>query len=90
VKNIICQRIFGIAIAFGCICSLGDLDAASVWRVTDTSGNILYLGGSVHALRSTDYPLPPEYARACDASDKLVFEADPAELKNARDRKSVV
>ena len=37
----------------------------------------MYLGGSVHALRSTDYPLPIAYSRAFDASSHLVFEDDP-------------
>ena len=37
----------------------------------------MYLGGSVHALRSSDYPLPAEYNRAFDASSRVVFENDP-------------
>ena len=32
----------------------------------------------MHALRSTDYPLPSAYNRALDASARLVFEDDPA------------
>ncbi len=53
--------------------------AACVWRITGSNGAILYLGGSVHALRSTDYPLPSAYNQAFDASSRLVFEADPKE-----------
>jgi uncharacterized protein YbaP (TraB family) len=37
----------------------------------------MYLGGSVHALRKSDYPLPAPYERAFDASSRLVFENDP-------------
>jgi uncharacterized protein YbaP (TraB family) len=37
----------------------------------------MYLGGSVHALRSSDYPLPAAYNRAFDASSRVVFENDP-------------
>jgi uncharacterized protein len=48
-----------------------------VWRVTGPNGGVLYLGGSVHALRSADYPLPAAYNRAFDASSCLVFEDDP-------------
>jgi hypothetical protein len=48
-----------------------------VWRVTGPNGGTLYLGGSVHALRSSDYPLPAAYNRAFDASSHLVFEDDP-------------
>jgi uncharacterized protein YbaP (TraB family) len=52
-------------------------DAAScVWKVTSPSGGTLFLGGSVHALRSSDYPLPSPYNRALDASSRLVFETD--------------
>lgn len=53
-------------------------DAAScVWKVTGPNGGTLYLGGSLHFLRSTDYPLPSAYNRAFDASSRLVFEEDP-------------
>jgi len=54
--------------------------AASVWKVTSGAGNVLYLAGSIHALKSTDYPLPSAYNRAFDASDRLVFEVDPKAL----------
>jgi hypothetical protein len=37
----------------------------------------MYLGGSIHALRSSDYPLPVAYNRAFDASSRIVFEDDP-------------
>ena len=54
--------------------------AASVWKVTGDTGNVLYLGGSIHALKSTDYPLPSAYNRAFDASQRLVCEVDPKAL----------
>jgi len=54
--------------------------AASVWKVTGGTGNVLYLAGSIHALKSTDYPLPSAYNRAFDASDRLVCEVDPKAL----------
>ncbi len=53
-------------------------EAASVWRVSGEKGQILYLGGSVHGLSRTDYPLPAAYNRAFDASSRLVLEDDPA------------
>jgi uncharacterized protein YbaP (TraB family) len=74
------KAVFGIALILGCVYPKNELVAASVWKVSSPSGNLLYLGGSIHALRSTDYPLPPEYARACDASNHLVFEIDPKEM----------
>ena len=48
--------------------------AACVWKVTSKTGNVLFLAGSIHALRSTDYPLPSAYNRAFDASERLVCE----------------
>jgi uncharacterized protein len=51
-------------------------EGASVFKVTGPNGGTLYLGGSIHALRSSDYPLPPAYNRAFDASTHLVFEVD--------------
>ncbi len=51
--------------------------SSCVWKVIGPSGGLLFLGGSVHALRPTDYPLPSAYNRAFDASSRLVFEVDP-------------
>lgn len=67
----------------GTVCAA---NAASVWKVTGPNGGIVYLGGSIHGLESTDYPLPPAYNRAFDLSSRLVFEDDekasPGKLKN--------
>jgi uncharacterized protein len=57
--------------------------AACVWKVTSETGNVLYLAGSIHALKSTDYPLPSAYNRAFDASERLVCEVDPKALVEA-------
>jgi len=61
------------------ICSLRPAAVASscVWKVTGPGGGTLYLGGSMHALRSADYPLPTAYTTAFNASSHLVFEDDP-------------
>jgi uncharacterized protein len=53
------------------------LAVSCVWKVTTGDGHTLYLGGSFHALRPSDYPLPREYNRAFDASSRLAFEDDP-------------
>jgi uncharacterized protein YbaP (TraB family) len=58
------------------LCLAISADGASVWKATTPNGGTVYLGGSVHALKSTDYPLPPEYNRAFDASARLIFEVD--------------
>jgi uncharacterized protein len=65
------------------ICLVGGrAEAASgcIWKVTSPAGGILFLGGSVHALRSTDYPLPSGYNRAFDASNRVALEVDPKAL----------
>src|SRR6266446_1698414 len=55
----------------------GAAASTCVWKVTGPNGGTLYLGGSIHALRPIDYPLPPAYNRAFDASSRLAFEEDP-------------
>ena len=47
----------------------------SVWKVSK-DGNDMYLAGSVHLLKESDYPLPQEFDKAFENSEKLVFEAD--------------
>ena len=47
----------------------------SVWEVKFDS-NIVYLGGTVHLLRPSDYPLPEEYEQAYQASSKIYLETD--------------
>ncbi|MDQ6655804.1 MAG: TraB/GumN family protein [Verrucomicrobiota bacterium] len=56
-----------------------------VWRVTAPGGKVLYLAGSMHSLRSVDYPLPPQFNRAFEASTRLAFEVDPQELNRSSD-----
>ena len=52
----------------------------SVWKVSAPDGRgTLYLAGSSHALRATDYPLPAAFNRAFDLSDALAMEVSPAD-----------
>jgi hypothetical protein len=76
----------GLACALAIVTGLPDLQAASVWKVTGPNGATIYLGGSVHGLDSTDYPLPPAYNRAFDASSALVIEDDPDVSRRTVDR----
>ena len=60
--------------------------SSCVWKVTGPNGGILYLGGSVHALSSSDYPLAAAYSTALAACSHLVFEDDPkAESRATKD-----
>jgi uncharacterized protein YbaP (TraB family) len=65
-------------------CASGTSEAAScVWKITSVSGGTLFLAGSVHALRTSDYPLPAPYQRAFEASSHIVFETDPRTMEAA-------
>ena len=52
------------------------LSASSpVWLV-ESGQNRLFLAGTIHLLRSSDFPLPPAFSRAYQQSTRLVFETD--------------
>ncbi len=46
-----------------------------VWKI-EKNDNIVYIGGTIHILRNSDYPLPIEYNKAYNKSEKLYFETD--------------
>ncbi|MGE4471671.1 MAG: TraB/GumN family protein [Sulfuricurvum sp.] len=50
---------------------------SSVWKVSDAH-HTLFLGGTIHVLRGSDYPLPEEFDQAYAQSDFVVFETDIA------------
>ena len=54
---------------------------SSVWMVSSSKANI-YLAGSFHMLRSSDYPLPAEFFTAYKNSRKIIFEVPPGETDN--------
>lgn len=49
--------------------------ASPVW-VASNGDNTVYLGGTIHMLRESDYPLPDPFYTAYAAADVLVFETD--------------
>ncbi len=53
---------------------------SSVWVVTSPTSAV-YLAGSCHILRASDYPLPSEFEAAYRQSAKIVFETPPADMK---------
>ncbi len=58
-----------------------------VWKVTaPDGGRTLYLAGSVHALRPSDYPLPKSYDLAFANCTRLAFEVDPQDMDRMRER----
>ena len=51
----------------------------SLWRVKQGSHQVI-IGGTIHLLGKSDYPLPDEFEQAFREADSLVLEADLAEL----------
>jgi uncharacterized protein YbaP (TraB family) len=49
---------------------------SSVWKITNDANASIYLAGTIHLLRHSDYPLPHAYQYAYDKSDVLVFETN--------------
>jgi uncharacterized protein len=60
----------------------GALAESSVWKVQKDK-SVIYLGATIHLLRKTDYPLPPEFDKAYKASKMIVFETDIGKLKDS-------
>jgi uncharacterized protein YbaP (TraB family) len=56
-------------------CSL--FSESSVWKVSKGRKSF-YIGGTCHALRPSDYPLPYEFDYVYSRTDTLVFEMDPS------------
>lgn len=68
-------------VCFALIASLFALFSVSVTAETSlyeiTKGDQkIYLGGTIHVLRNSDYPLPPEFEQAYENAKILVLETD--------------
>jgi len=57
------------------------LAQSSVWKVSSGNHDV-YIGGTCHILRPSDFPLPDEFAQAYEQADRLVFEIDPSQLQS--------
>ena len=53
---------------------------SSVWKAQNGK-SVIYLGGTCHLLRESDYPLPPEFVQAYRASSIVVFETDIGKMQ---------
>ncbi|MEX0739125.1 MAG: TraB/GumN family protein [Pseudohongiella sp.] len=51
----------------------------SVWQASKGDDTV-FLGGTIHLLRPGDYPLPEAFETAYQASDRLFFEIDQAQM----------
>jgi uncharacterized protein YbaP (TraB family) len=61
--------------------SLTSQAETSVWKVSKGQETV-YIGGTVHLLRSTDFPLPGEFDIAYHNSDRIFFETDMTALSD--------
>lgn len=52
---------------------------SAVWEIRK-GARIMYLGGSLEAMKEADLPLPPEFDLAYTRSEKMIFEADTVEF----------
>jgi uncharacterized protein len=73
-----------LLLALFCVLSLSSVAIAesSVWKISKGK-NSFYLGGTVHVLRASDFPLPSEFDTAYADSTKLLFEADVSRAQSA-------
>lgn len=62
---------------------------SSVWKI-QKNNSVMYLGGTFHLLRPSDFPLPPEFEKAYKAADLLVFETDPAKFNDAAAQQKLI
>jgi len=73
-----------IALGLFIITLLGHVPAdaeTSVW-VAKSGGQTVYLGGAMHLLRPSDFPLPAEFDRAYQQSDAVIFETDLGKMND--------
>lgn len=57
------------------------LSQTSIWEI-EGNGSTLYIGGTVHVLSESDYPLPKEYDEIYSKAEEIVFEADIAAMSD--------
>ncbi|WP_164503571.1 TraB/GumN family protein [Pleionea sediminis] len=69
----------------GFLCALISFNAegkTSIWKI-EKDDKVAYIGGTVHLLRASDFPIPKAYDQAYADSDVLVFEVDMDEMAGA-------
>ncbi len=62
-------------------CAAAKPSTPALWRVSDAD-NSVYLLGSFHALKPSDYPLSPAINNAYADAELLVFEMSPEQLQS--------
>lgn len=71
--------VFGLC----CLClSVAAQANSPVWKISK-NGHHFYLGGTIHLLADSDYPLPTAFDKAYAEASTLVFETDIEKMKAA-------
>ena len=70
-----------VVICLGLLFSQLTFADTSVWKVSKDNRH-LYLGGTVHILSNTDYPLPAPFDKAYHLSHRIVLETDMQKLQS--------
>lgn len=70
------RLLLAFTLLFSPLLSLAD---TSVWKVSKNDQS-LYIGGTLHVLAESDYPLPDSFTQAYEDAQTLVFETDLAAL----------
>lgn len=78
-----------ISLAICTILTTSGLCETSVW-VAKTDSSVMYIGGTIHILRETDRPFPPEFDRAYNASEILIFETDITQMNTVETQQAVM
>jgi uncharacterized protein YbaP (TraB family) len=65
-----------LIIASCILCASVSFADTSLFEVTNKQGETIYLGGTIHLMRPSDFPLPDEFQQTFDKTDVLVLEAD--------------
>ena len=72
-----------------CLSPLAAVAETSVWRVSG-HGNTLYLGGTIHILGKSDFPLPSAFQSAYDEADTVVLETDMSILRTPEYQREIL
>ncbi|MBJ6725889.1 TraB/GumN family protein [Geomesophilobacter sediminis] len=77
------------SIALVLLLATSALADALVWKA-QKGNSVVYLGGTFHILRDSDFPLPPEYEKAYRAAQVVVFETDIGQLQDPAAQRAIM
>ena len=82
------KKISFIIVSILLICAHASAES-SVWKV-QKGESVIYLGGTIHLLRDSDFPLPKEFEEAYRKSEILVFETDLGKFNDPSIQKELI